>query len=153
MPGSRAKRLAFLVLVIVVAIQFYRPARTNPPVEQAQVVTAAAKVPAEVAAILKRSCYDCHSSETKWPWYSTVSPMSWLVISDVNHGRSHFNLSEWGTYPAKKRSDILDNMCDEVRTGEMPLKRYLLLHRDAQLAEGDWKLICDWAGEEADRLR
>jgi hypothetical protein len=153
MPLSRLKRPALGVLIIVVAIQFYRPARTNPPVDQAQSVTATATLPAEVSAVLKRSCYDCHSNETRWPWYSAVAPMSWGVVGHVNEGRGIYNLSEWGTYTTKKRAGILETMCDEVREGGMPLKSYLLLHPEARLAEADWKAICDWTGEEVDRLR
>ena len=152
MTLSLLKRIALGLLLVVVAIQFYRPARTNPPVDPARLVTTTATVPAEVSAVLARSCYDCHSNETRWPWYSAVAPMSWRVIDHVDHGRSHMNFSEWGTYPVKKRVELLEKMCDEVREGEMPLKSYLLLHPGARLIEADWKVICDWSVEEADRL-
>jgi hypothetical protein len=146
------KRFVLGLVIVLAAIQFVRPDRTNPPVTAAQAVQTAASVSPAVDAILKRSCYDCHSSETRWPWYSAVAPMAWGVANHVKEGRAQMNFSEWGTYPAKKRVALLEKMCDEVREGRMPLKQYVWLHRDATLSEADWKSVCDWSMEEADRL-
>jgi hypothetical protein len=152
MSSTLLKRIVLGFLIVLAGMQFFRPDRANPPVDPARSVDAAATVQASVAAILKRSCYDCHSSETRWPWYSAIVPMGWGVAEDVKEGRSHMNLSEWGAYPPNKRVGILEKMCDEVREGRMPLKQYLWLHRDARLSEADWKSVCDWSMDEADRL-
>jgi hypothetical protein len=152
MSSTLLKRIVLGFLIVVAGIQFYRPDRTNPPFDPARSVDATATVPAAIAEVLKRSCYDCHSSETRWPWYSAIVPMGWGVADHVNEGRSHMNLSEWGAYPPNKRVGILEKMCDEVREGRMPLKQYLWLHRDARLSEADWKSVCDWSMDEADRL-
>jgi hypothetical protein len=152
MTSTLLKRIVLGFLIVLAGMQFFRPDRANPPVDPARSVDATATVPAAVAAVLKRSCYDCHSSETRWPWYSATVPMGWGVADHVNEGRSHMNFSEWGGYPPKKRVGILEKMCDEVREGRMPLKQYLWLHWDARLSEADWKSVCDWSMDEADRL-
>jgi hypothetical protein len=145
-------RIVLGLAVVFAGLQLVRPDRTNPPVNAARSVQVTASVPPAVDAVLRRSCYDCHSSETRWPWYSGVAPMAWGVANHVKEGRATFNLSEWGSYPARKRVSVLEKMCDEVREGKMPLKQYLWLHRDATLSEADWKSVCDWSMDEADRL-
>ena len=152
MNATLPKRIVLGLAVLLAAIQVFRPDRTNPPVTAGQAIQAAATVPPEVDALLRRSCYDCHSSETRWPWYSGVAPMAWGVAHHVQEGRAAFNLSDWGADPARKRIGILEKMCDEVREGRMPLREYLWLHRDATLSEAGWKSVCDWSTEEADRL-
>lgn len=149
---TRMKRLALGLLVVGLAVQFYRPARTNPPVDPARNVAATASVPTEVLAVLERSCFDCHSNETRWPWYSAVVPMAWGVANHVTEGRATMNFSEWGSYAPRKRVAMLEKMCDEVREKKMPLPSYLLLHPGARLAEADWQAVCDWSMDEADRL-
>jgi hypothetical protein len=140
----RAFKLLLVVLAILVAgIQFVRPARTNPAADPADALTA--YVPAHVAAILDRSCRDCHSSETRWPWYSNIAPASWLVIDHVNHGRSHFNYSNWPSYDTQRKLSLRKSSCDMARAGTMPMPSYLLMHRSAQLSPGDIAALCEWA--------
>jgi hypothetical protein len=152
MAASRITRVVLALAVLGAAAQFIRPARTNPPVDQAQTIEAVAQVPAPLAPVLRRSCYDCHSNETRWPWYSAVVPMAWGVANHVREGRAAMNFSEWGRYPVRKRTALLEKLCDQVREGQMPLGSYLLLHRDARLSESEWKAVCDWSMDEADRL-
>jgi hypothetical protein len=152
MTSTLLKRIVIGLAIVFAGMQFLRPDRTNPPVNAGQSVQATAQVPTEVGAVLRRSCFDCHSSETRWPWYSGVVPMAWGVANHVEEGRAKFSFSDWGTYPPRKRVAILEKICDEVREGRMPLREYLWLHRDATLSEADWKSVCDWSMEEADRL-
>lgn len=152
MTSSLLKRIVLGAAVIAAGAQFVRPDRINPPVNPAQAVQATATVPSGVDAVLKRSCYDCHSSETRWPWYSGIVPMAWGVANHVKEGRAELNFSDWGVYPVRKRVALLEKMCDEVREGRMPLQQYLWLHPDAALSEADWKSVCDWSMDEADRL-
>lgn len=107
----------------------------------------------EVAAILDRSCRDCHTYETRWPWYSHVAPMSWLVISHVNEGREHLSLSDWASYNPSDAAHALAEMCEEVRDGGMPLGSYLIAHRSAALGDADVEALCAWTEREraADR--
>ncbi len=102
--------------------------------------------------MLHAACYDCHSSETRWPWYSHIAPMSWLIASDVKEGREHLNLSNWPNDP-KRAAKRLENMSDEIGSGEMPLKKYTRIHADARLTESQRKELTDWLDAEAARLK
>jgi Haem-binding domain len=132
------------VAVSLLGSQFVRPARTNPPTDPDRTLAAARHVPAEVAATLDRACRDCHSNETQWPWYSTVAPISWFVIDHVNHGRSHFNYSEWSRYDEAEATRLLTNACRLAREREMPLSSYTLMHRKARLTRADVDALCSW---------
>jgi hypothetical protein len=140
-----------LVLVGFISVQFVRADRTNPPVPQgASLLT---KVPPEVGAILDRSCRDCHSNETRWPWYSHIAPMSWLVAADVHNGRDHVNFSEWTSYSADDRDKFLNGMCSLTKRQRMPLPIYLVIHRDAKLSDADVKTLCAWSDKMRDTLQ
>lgn len=132
-------------------MQFVRPARTNPVTDESIAYRAHLQVTPEVEAILKRACLDCHSNETVWPWYSNIAPVSWLVVHDVNEAREHMNLSEWGRYDADKRADLLEEMCEEVEKGSMPLKNYVLAHSEAELSAADIRALCEWSDAEHER--
>jgi hypothetical protein len=121
------------------AIQLVPVERSNPP------VVADLDGPVEVVAVLRASCYDCHSNETSWPWYSRVAPVSWLVAHDVDEGRSHLNLSLWGSYDATRRAKLAEEMWEEVADGEMPLTIYLLAHPSARLDDADRATLRSWA--------
>ena len=144
--------LVILLAAAFVIIQFIRPARTNPPVNPAQSIEANLQVSPQVAAIFDRSCKDCHSNKTVWPWYSNVAPVSWLVTDDVNQGRSAMNLSGWGSYDKDKQSHRLRDMCEQVSDGQMPLSIYTPLHHGSKLSADDVKTICDWVNGERARI-
>jgi hypothetical protein len=137
---------------LALAIQVIRPARTNPVVDRTKTIEATAQVPADVSAMLQRSCNDCHSNTTAWPWYTNVAPVSWLLVNHVNDGRRHLSLSTWGDYPAKIKRAKLDHICEHVREGEMPLSSYVLIHSNAALSPGDVQAICAWTDGEAARI-
>ena len=103
-------------------------------------------MPASVAVrdILQRSCYDCHSNETVWPWYSRVAPASWIVGRDVRQARQHLNFSTWNRLNAADREHALEEILDEVEAGDMPMSIYLPLHPDARLTDADTRLIAEW---------
>jgi hypothetical protein len=127
------------LVAVLVLMQLYRPEHTNPP------VTGELKAPPEVMSVLKRSCYDCHSNESKWPWYSNVAPINWLVTRDVNEGRRELNFSDWETYGEQKKNHKLEEIESEVSEGEMPMAIYLPLHPEAKLSEADKALLVAWA--------
>jgi hypothetical protein len=147
--------LRWLVIVLAAAfltIQFVRPARTNPPVDPAKAIEANLQVSPQVTAIFARSCNDCHSNKTVWPWYTNVAPVSWFLVSHVNEGRGMMNLSEWGGYDMNKQSHRLRDMCEQVQDGAMPLSTYTPLHPGSKLSADDVKTICDWANAERTRI-
>jgi hypothetical protein len=145
------KRALIVFGVAFVAVQFVGPGRTNPATDPAKTLRRKAPIPAQVDAILTRSCRNCHSNETAWPWYAYVAPMSWGVIGHVNEGREHLNLSNW-THTAEEGADLLDSMCREARRGKMPLPSYTWIHRSARLSDADKKQLCRWTSDAADAL-
>ena len=147
-----AKSILIVLVVAFLAIQVVRPERTNPPVDPSRTIHSQLQPPAEVAGILERSCNDCHSSQTRWPWYSNVAPTSWLLVSHVNHAREHLNLSEWAKYERKDADELLEEICEETSKGEMPLPSYLLIHRSSKLSAQDVRTLCEWSKAARERL-
>lgn len=142
-----------MVLVVVfVLMQFANPSLTNPPVVPGQDVWATNAPPQRVAAMLRASCYDCHSNETEWPWYSHVSPVSWWLVDHIKDGRRHLNFSEWPHDNPRRARSHWQNIRDEVEGGTMPLKSYTLIHRAAILSASDAKELAEWADQEAQRI-
>ena len=141
------KRMGLTLLLLLVAIQLYRPARTNPPANPRKSLQERVDLPPATAALLERSCSDCHSHRTRWPWYSQVAPASWILASHVREARRHLNFSEWGAYDRVQAAHHLEEMCEEVSEREMPLPSYLLLHRAARLSDAEIKTVCDWTRE------
>jgi len=146
-------KIAAIVLVIAfIVAQFFRPNRVNPPVVEADTLEASTQVPDDVKAIISRACADCHSSTTMYPWYSNISPASWFLADHVADGRGEMNFSEWNTYSPRKKGKKLEEICEQIEKGEMPLRSYLWLHWDAALSADDVKALCGWATRERERL-
>jgi hypothetical protein len=149
---SVLKWLAVALAAAFVGIQFVPVVVSNPAADESRSFAATARVTPEVAALVERSCNDCHSSKTRWPWYARVAPASWFMARHVREGRRELSFSEWGTYTPRRAARKLGEICERVRAGEMPLKSYLILHPSARLSEADRKLLCDWAEAERARL-
>ena len=143
---KKLKVVLLLLPVIFVGLQFTNPARTNPPVVND--LAATNPPPAEITALLRAACYDCHSHETKWPLYSRIAPSSWLVVGDVNEGREHLNFSDWPTDP-DRAAKKLDRINEVLGYKEMPPKKYTLLHPEARLTEAQIKTLMDWSDAAA----
>jgi hypothetical protein len=125
------------------AIQFVPVERTNPPAE------AAVPVSAELSAVLKRACYNCHSNETIWPWYARVAPASWLVAKDVKEGRKEVNFSVWNQYSDARKARKFKEIVEQVEANKMPQWYYVLLHPEAKLSASDKEMILKWARRPA----
>jgi len=138
-------KLALSGAALLLAIQLVPVARSNTPLNPANVIYAGEVVPSQVRSILDASCQNCHSNQTVWPWYSYVAPVSWLLVHDVKKGRSQLNFSEWNTYSAKRKEQKLEEICEQVMNGDMPDNTYLLIHRGAQLSQQQREDICTWA--------
>lgn len=146
------KILAVFFVLSFVAIQFFRPDFTNPPFNQAETLQAGVQVPENVQAILTRSCMDCHSNETKYPWYSKIQPSGWFLADHITEGRRELNFSVWKTYEPSRQRRKLSEICDQVKPGYMPLPSYLWIHRDAHLSDADVKMLCDWTESESAKI-
>jgi len=138
-------------IIVLAGMQFFGPARTNPATTPAQALAAKIAVPDDIHAVLKRSCWDCHSNETQWPWYAHVAPMSWGVIGDVNEGRDHLNFTDWH-YSPEEGADLLDGICKQIKRKRMPLPSYTWIHWGAKLSDAEIKRLCTWANDSAERL-
>ena len=132
------RRILLYAALAVVAAQAIPVDRNNPPV-QGEV-----EAPPEVRTILERSCYDCHSNQTDWPWYSRVAPISWLVSFDVHEGREHLNFSEWNGYSADKQRELREEIREVLKEGEMPLWFYLPMRPEARTDAADVERITRW---------
>lgn len=106
----------------------------------------------QVAAVLKNSCYDCHSLETRYPWYSRVAPASWLVKHDINEGREDLNFSEWKSLSKREMIRQLENIKEVVKENEMPLPVYTLIHRNAKLNKEQRDMLINWAETTTDSI-
>ncbi len=131
-----------VVLLALIVMQFFRPARTNPASDPGVSFEAVVKPPQEVASSLRQACNDCHSNQTAWPWYSNIAPVSWLVVKDVNEGRTHLNLSDWTQSGAEGEKPKVAELCSEMQTGKMPLRSYTVLHPQAKLTAQELSAIC-----------
>ncbi len=136
--GRKIKYVLLAIIIAMVALQFVPVTRDNPP------VSGDFSGDPEVKQVLRQSCYDCHSHETTWPWYSGIAPVSWLVASDVEEGREKLNFSNWSALLADDKKSLKKEIWKEIEGGEMPLKIYLLLHSGAKLSETDKSVIRRW---------
>jgi len=100
--------------------------------------------PANIATMMKSTCYDCHSHETKYPWYSNISPFKFMLRSHVKGGRQHLNFSEWGSYDPEKQKHKLEECVEEIEEGIMPMKSYTWMHKEAQLTPAQKKELVVW---------
>ncbi len=147
--GKIVRWVLAVLAAVFVLIQFVPVDRTNPPVESE------IPAPEAVRAVLRRACYDCHSNETTWPWYSRIAPASWLVAWDVHEGRRALNFSTWNRLDEKERREAIHEIREEIVEGEMPPLAYLLLHRDAGLTGRDKAALEAWSplGEDGESYR
>lgn len=142
------KTLKISVIVLAVAfvvLQFFQIDKANPPVVEAETLEAAIVVPPDIAFIMGRSCNDCHTNKTIYPWYANIQPAGWFLKDHIDEGKRKLNLSQFNTFDKKKKAKKLEEICDEVESGRMPLPSYLWIHRYAALAESEKKALCDWA--------
>ena len=137
--------------MIFALLQFANPARTNPPVVHD--FLAAEAPPPPIAALFRGACYDCHSYETQWPWYSHIAPVSWLIASDVQGGRRHLNFSDWPVDDPERAAKRLENASEELGYKEMPPGQYKIMHPEARLTDAQLQQLTEWLDQEAKRLK
>ncbi len=127
------KKVLIGLAVLVVVIQFFRIDKTNPVTAIEIDFIEVNHPPVEIAALLKTSCYDCHSNQVSYPWYTNIAPVSWFIKDHINEGREELNFSEWGDYSLKRKDHKLEECAEEVEEGEMPLDSYFIMHSEAEL--------------------
>lgn len=135
---SFSKKIMLILLLVFVGIQFIAVEKTNPP------ITREIQASPEVKSILKVACYDCHSNETVWPWYSKIAPVSFLIADHVNEGRRHLNFSTWGDMYTSRQKEYKKEIWREIENGKMPISNYALLHPKSKLNPEQLHLIKKW---------
>ncbi len=143
-----------LALVTIVGFSMgpAMPFAHNPPVIAGRPIEAHLAVPVEVEKILSRSCKDCHSYETRWPWYSRLPLVSGVLAGDVKHARSYMNLSDWSAIVARGKGEeaaALNGICEELRSDAMPLSRYRRIHPHTHLTGAEVETVCQWTEKAA----
>lgn len=138
------KRTVLVFLASLLVAQFVPVTRDDQPVNPAQSIFAKEKMPEQVKSIFEGSCANCHSNQTNWPWYSYVAPASWMIAHDVHSARRKMNFSEWADYPANKREEKLEEICEQLTDGDMPDPKYLWLHHSARVTPADRDAVCQW---------
>jgi hypothetical protein len=148
------KRFFIGLLILFALIQFYpRPAKNINNQPAPMELNRVHAVPANVMAILENSCYDCHSNNTKYPWYSNLQPVAYFLGDHIREGKEELNFSVFGSYSIRRRYRKLEEMIDEVKAGEMPLKSYTLIHRNATVNKHQALLLTDWATALRDSIK
>lgn len=138
------KKVLLLILLAFILIQFVRPEKNDSKNEMNAMGTVM-EIPVEVTKIIQTSCADCHSNSTKYPWYSEIAPASWYLAQHVKEGKENLNFSEWTAYNKDQQEHILKDIKEVLNEREMPLKSYLLIHKDAKLTENQYQILYDWA--------
>ena len=150
--NKNIKRSAYLLIGILVVIQFIRPAR-NESNDDSNNIAKKYPVPAEVQTILRTSCYDCHSNHTDYPWYANIQPVAWWLANHVNEGKDELNFSEFAAYRPFRQYWKLDKLCKEIKEGEMPLSSYTLIHRHAIMNPEQIQIVTAWAQSIRDTMK
>lgn len=141
------KKILLIILAILVIVQFIRPARNQAQGISTNDISRHYAVPPNVDAILKRSCNDCHTNNTTYPWYTNIQPVGLWLQHHVDEGKSHLNFSEFATYAAKRQHHKLEETIEMVKNGEMPLNSYLWMHGNAKLSAEDQTVLVNWADD------
>jgi hypothetical protein len=142
--------LAVWLVAIFLGSQFIQPERPKGDLPGDGRMTDLVAVPATIDSLLRRSCYDCHSDQTRWPWYSRVAPVSWLIVRDVRHGRSDLDFSRWSTDLVREPTpeQRFRGICHDLRRDIMPPRLYLLVHPAARMTDAEVEALCQWADQQ-----
>jgi Haem-binding domain len=143
------KKILLVLLLAFIVIQFIRPTRNISAAITANDITSHYAIPDSVMTILKTACYDCHSNNTNYPWYTNIQPAGWWIQDHVNEGKKELNFSEFGSYTVKRSMKKLKEIKEQLDKNEMPLSSYTLIHTKAKLDSGQKKLLIDWCATVA----
>ncbi|MBA3830024.1 MAG: heme-binding domain-containing protein [Taibaiella sp.] len=139
------KKILLALLIVFVIIQLIRPAENISSAAMPRAITAVYPVSDSVQTILKKACYDCHSDNTRYPWYVNIQPVAWWMNDHVMQGRSHLNFSQFGTYKKTKQARKLGQVAKSVTEGWMPIGSYTWIHKDAILSKNESAAVATWA--------
>ncbi len=147
------RKILWTFVIILVISQFFKPDKNESDAHWETDFILVEKPPQEIAELLKTSCYDCHSNNTKYPWYNKITPVNYWMADHVKHGKGHLNFSEWDAYTAKKKDHKLEEIIEEVKEHAMPLPSYLWMHKEAKLSDGQIKTLLNWVDTQRVRYK
>jgi hypothetical protein len=139
------KKILLILLVILIIIQFIKPEKNIHPGAQPADIASLYTVPADVDTILVKACKDCHTNNTRYPWYNNMQPVAWFLDHHVQEGKRSFNLNEFASYPAARQYDKVKEIKKQIDEDEMPLSSYTLIHTDAKLTDAEKDKIISWS--------
>jgi len=149
---SRFKKILLVLIAVFIAIQFIQPAHNKSeqvvPTDFAKILV----VPNNIKIILQNACYDCHSNNTKYPWYANIQPVAWMMARHIKNGKDKLNFSDFGSNTIRKQISKLKEIANQVKDDEMPIASYKLMHKNARLSAEDKTLMEDWFLKKADSL-
>ncbi len=149
---SRIKKILLVILVVIIAIQFIQPARNKRGQLLPTDISKVYNIPDQVQSVLKNACYDCHSNNTNYPWYSNIQPGGWWLASHIRRGKEELNFSEFGDYSSRKQKSKLNSISKTVEDRTMPFPSYTLIHKNARLTKDEKATLIDWANKTKDSL-
>lgn len=149
---SPIKKTLLVLLAIFIAMQIIRPARNRSTQLLPTDFTKLYTVPDTVQSVLQKACYDCHSNNTVYPWYTNIQPVGWMLARHIKNGKADLNFSDFGSYTNRRQISKLKGIANQVKDDEMPIAAYKLMHKNAKLSQAEKKLLMDWANKTADSL-
>ena len=149
---SRIKKIGLTLLIVIIAIQFIQPVRNKSGQVLPADISKIYSVPDSVQCVLKNACYDCHSDNTSYPWYSNIQPFGWWLASHISRGKKELNFSEFGNYSDRRQRSKLFSIEKSIEDGSMPFPSYTLIHKNSRLTKEQKSLIINWADRIKDSL-
>ena len=151
--NKKLKKILLVLLVLFIIIQVFRPEKNRSARLSVNDISSKYNVPDDVRNILKVSCNDCHSNNTAYPWYAEIQPIAWWLSNHVNEGKKELDFSEFAAYPIRRQYKKLEEINEQVKQNEMPLKSYVMLHQDAKLTDQQKVLIANWVTSLRDNFK
>lgn len=149
---KKFKKIAIALVVVFIIIQFIQPAHNKSVQVLPTNFAGMYKPPLQVQQILQNACYDCHSNNTNYPWYSSIQPMAWMMARHITNGKEKLNFSDFGSNTTRKQISKLKEISNQVKDGEMPITSYKLMHKNANLSKEEETLLMNWLQTKADSL-
>lgn len=138
------KKISIVLAITLLFIQSFRIDKSTKPIDPSKDLISLTAPSAEVTQLLKTACYDCHSNQPTFPWYTNIAPVSWWIKHHIDEGRHHLNFSEWGTYELKRKNHKLDECVEMLEKSEMPMSSYTWMHSEAKLTDAQRLMLVEW---------
>ncbi|WP_128330818.1 heme-binding domain-containing protein [Apibacter sp. HY039] len=138
------KKKIGIIIIVILLIQLIRIDKNNPPVDPNKDYIKITHAPAQIAEIIKKACYDCHSNEVKYPWYTNLAPISWYIKGHINEGKEYLNFSEFGNYNMYQKEHINSGLVSAIKRETMPLSSYVWMHKEAELTSQEKTILLNW---------